>query len=431
MKNKIYQNAVEHLRFSDDLYQKVMENAPEPRRPVRILPALVAAVLITVLLASTVLADNSKQPENPTNVEHTVPVETLGTAQEEMTDAKMMELTVSEMTEGVTVHYMELVPFKQYSFIHGMLHDHSGNFLRITEDYTLEPVQMQMVDIRLEKNGCVYTKQFYYLDTERGVLSTIGNVHYKNENGEILINAFNPPNNNWPVYLNVETGEYRDALPDWTTLDFKGKVVYVDELRGGLLVCTLVEGKKNSYNEYHWIAPGATEAKLLNIPQKGTEYVYNDTVFYQNEKGYLYVMDEAFNFRQLTEYKTMDMLTDGLLIVMTKDGKLGIFDVLSEETYIFPSIEVTENDLDEMFGYNAKRYGTDGKIALIQTQTNWEALRSELVKIGVLDLEKGQLQLLQIDNEFDGLNCYWFDANRLGVIYSTEDRQFLCIYEFE
>ena len=79
MKNKTYCNAVEHLDFSDDLYKKVMEKAPEQKRPVRFVPVLIAAVLIISLLASTALAENSLLPETKPQVEHTIPVQTLGT----------------------------------------------------------------------------------------------------------------------------------------------------------------------------------------------------------------------------------------------------------------------------------------------------------------------------------------------------------------
>lgn len=432
MNKDTYRNAVDHLEFSGNLYENVVNRALQPKKHTRALCIVAVAMMVTALLASTAFAVSTILQENKDKlaVEHTIPVETMGTAQEEITDAKMMELTVSNLTEGVTVHYMELDPIQYYSFTHGILSTANGGYQRITEDYEFEQIQMQTVNIHLEKNDRVYALKFTYLDTEKGVLSSNRNVYYKDKNGEILLNAFYPPNCNWPVYLNVETGEYRDALPEWTASDFEGQVTYSYLLKGGILVCTLVQNGKNIYNERHWIAPGATLSRRLDIPAGCIDHVYNDTVYYQNKQGHVYVMDTDFKFQLLSEYETNDTLTDGLLTVVTKEGKLGILDVLTGETYVFPSISVKADDLNDLFGYNAIRYGRYGKIGLVEAQTNWETFRTELLQIGVLDLEKGRLNLLTIENEFDGIHNHWLDENRLVVIYKTEDRQFLCIYEF-
>lgn len=431
MKNKTYQNAVDHLEFSDDLYERVLKNAPEPKRPVRILAALATAVLATVLLVSTVMAVGSHFQKAPAKIEHTVPVVTLGTAKEEITDAKMLELTVSKMTEGVTVHYMELDPVMQYSYIHGMLYAWRSGYQRITEDYEFEQVEMKTVDMYLDKNGVTYKARFAYLDTEEGVISKHKNIYQKDENGEILLNLFHAPNYNWPVYLNVETGEYRDALPDWSAEDFGTMVVYTQSLKGGLFLSTLVESEKDSYNEYFWIGPDATEAKRLNIPERALDTIFNDTLYYQNAKGHLYVMDDSFNFQLMAEYETEDNLTDGLMTVVTDEGKLGVFDVLTGETYVFPDLNANEVYVDKTSGMDAIRYGKDGRIALVELQVNWDELRQELVRLGVLDLERGELHLLEISYDLQIYGAHWLDANRLGVIYKTEDRQFFCIYEFE
>ena len=94
MKNKTYQNAVDHLEFSNDLYARVMEKIPEPKRPTRVLAILATAVLATVLLMSTVMAVGSHFQKAPARIEHTVPVETLGTAKEEITNAKIAGSTM-------------------------------------------------------------------------------------------------------------------------------------------------------------------------------------------------------------------------------------------------------------------------------------------------------------------------------------------------
>ena len=430
MKNKTYQNAVEHLEFSKDLYEKVMEKAPQPKRPARVASVLVAAVLITALLASSVFAVSTMFGEPPAKVEHTVPMTTLGTAPENLEDAKMLELSVSRITDKVTVHYMELDPLMAYSYFHGMIYAWRTGYQRITEDYQFEQVEMETVDLYLEKNGLTYKSRFVYLDTEEGIVTKSKYVYQKNENGEILLNLFAAPNYNWPVYLNIETGEYRDALPNWTAEDFHSAKVYAQSLKGGLFLCTLVEEEKGSHNAYFWVNADTTELIALEFPEKGMDYIYNDTLYFQNAKGHLYMMDDMFEFRLIAEYETDDCPTDGLLTIVTDDGKLGVYDMLTWETYVFPEINIQKGDLDEISGYNARRYGKNGTIAIIQTTTNWDKLQTELLQIGVMDLESGKLHLLEINNGYECNGASWLDENRIGVIYKTEDRQFFCIYEF-
>lgn len=431
MKNKTYQNAVDHLEFSNDLYARVMEKTPEPKRPTRVLAILATAVLATVLLMSTVMAVGSHFQKAPAKIEHTVPVETLGTAKEEITNAKMLELTISKMTDGVTVHYMELDPVIQYSYFHGIFHGWTTGYQRITEDYTFAQIEMKTQDIYLDKNGRTYQTRIVYLDTENGVVTRSKEIYRKNRQGEILVNLYSPQGGNWPVYINVETGAYRDALPEWTAEDFGGDGAFATEFRGGLLVRTLVEGDTDDKSVLYWVGPGSKEPKLVDIPRDGFETVFNDTLYYQNQKGYLYVMDDDWNFQLYANYETHDRLDNGLLTVNLKDGKVGVLDVLTHELYVFPDLDANKVHIDVTAGMRALRYGKDGRMALVQTQVDWEDMRQELVQLGVLDVERGELRMLEIPYDLEAYRVHWLDANRLGVIYKTEDRQFFCIYEFE
>lgn len=431
MKNKTYQNAVEHLKFSDDLYERVLKNAPEPKRHVRILVALATAVLATVLLVSTVIAVSSHFQKDPVKVEYTVPVQTLGTDHDNFQEAPKLEFAVSEVTGGVSVHYMELDREEIYNYHHGILRGDKLGFQRITEDYRLEPVEMQTAHVVLEKNDRTYTADFTYLDTENGVISTHKSVYYKDVRGEILLSVTDGNSGQWAVYLNVETGTWRDALPEYTAADFEGRIGYVNELKGGLLVTTLVETAEECHNLYYWIGPGKGEPRVLDVPEEGLDQVYNNNLYFINSEGHLYILDNDFTFRLIAEYETQDMLTDGLLTVVTDQGKLGIFDVLTGETYVFSDISVTKKDLDEIHGYNARRYGSDGKIALIQTDWKYTEGRVALLKLAVMDPETRILRMLEIENEYDGYCVYWLDADRLAVMYETEEKCVFCIYEFE
>ncbi len=431
MKNNKYQKAVSHLRFSDDLYQRVLKNAPEPKRPTRILAALATAALITALLVTATLAVGGHFQKAPVKVEHTVPVQTLGTDDDNFQEAPKLEFAVSEVTGGVSVHYMELDREEVYNYHHGILRGELLGFQRITEDYRLEPVEMQRAHVVLEKNDRTYTADFTYLDTENGVISTHKSVYYKDGRGEILLSVTDGDSGQWAVYLDVETGAWRDALPEYTAADFEGRIGYVFELKGGLLVTTLVETAEECYNLYYWIGPGNGEPRVLEVPEEGWDEVYNNNLYFISREGHLYILDNDFTFRLISEYETQDMLTDGLLTVVTDQGKLGIFDVLTGETYVFSDISVTKKDLDEIHGYNARRYGPDGKIALIQADWRPQEGRVALLKLAVLDPETRILRMLEIENEYDGYCVYWLDKDRLAVMYETEEKRVFCIYEFE
>ena len=148
MKPNTYQNAVDHLVFSDDMYETVMSKAVKPKRSYRILRAAAIAAVMVCLLAATAFA------VSPEFRDWTVSLLKLGVSREEMTDAAMMEFRHEEVTDGVTIHYLELDK-SNYTFVHGMLVSPQTGYLRITEDYRLEPVVMKKLSVSLEKNGRV------------------------------------------------------------------------------------------------------------------------------------------------------------------------------------------------------------------------------------------------------------------------------------
>lgn len=427
MKNNTYRNAVEHLRFSGDLAASVAATQSAPRSHTRPIRTVVIAAVLVALVATTAFGTISKLREIPANVE------TLGTAREEMTDAAIMEFTVSKKTEGVTVHYMKLVGNDTYSFVHGMLISLKKGIFRITDDYQLEQVQMEQTNVTLEKNDRVYNLNFSWLDTEDGVISNHRGIYRKDENGEIMLNATGR-SGQWPVFLNVETGEIRDALPDWTASDFTGRIGYAFALQGEILVSTIVEstemvdGRDASYNLLYSVNQG--QLREIELPENyHLDFVVNDTLYYQDRNGTLYRMDENFVPHLVCDYKTWDTLSNGLLTVCA-GGSLGILDVLTGETYVFDEIPVQKSDLHERMGYNAKRYGSNGRIALVQSDWIPDEEKVVLCSLGVLDVNTRTIKMLQIENGYDGYQNGWLDENRFAVIYRGEGGQFLCIYEF-
>lgn len=415
-----YVNAVNKLEFSNDLTERV--RAADRTKPrFRAVKTAAFAAVLACFMITTAFGAITVLREYPGEVK------VLGTDMQKLTDAQAMGFTVSQENEGVEKHYMELHPVHSYHFRHGMLRSRQDGYLRITQDYQLEPVEMKAVHLTLEKNDRTYSLDFTYRDTEAGVLSDHRSVYYKNERGEILLDVTDG-SSQWPVYFNPETGTLRDGLPQWTEEEFEGRVGGAYALKDGLLITTIVnDGLPNARNNLYWIAPGAEKAKIIELPGNGLWHPENDTIYYQNDSGQLYVMDDHFQFQRICEHETMDYLQDGLLTVSVR-GKLGILDAFTGELFVFEEIEASITDTMD---YHAVRYGAQGTIALVHTEWVHDPDRIVLRSLGVLNRQSAQLQLLQIENDYDGGHCNWLDENRLAVIYKSDAGQLLCVYEFE
>lgn len=421
MKQTEYRRAVDKLEFSEITVGRLA--AKKEKRPGlhMVRRGLIAAVLAGFMV-TTAFGAVSFLHQRPADV---VP---LGTEAQEMIDAKFMEFTLSEISSGVNVHYMELNPKQQYGFRHGMLWSGNLGYQHITDDYRLEPAEMNRVGLKLEKNDRVYTLGFDYLETEQGILSNHRSVYHKDENGEILLNATDGRSGQWPVYFHLESGTIRDALPEWAASDFEGRVGYGYSLMGGVLMATVVNDRQpDTHSVLYWIGPGAEEAKVIELPGKGTVHVEQDTIFYQNEVGQLFRMNEDFQFEFICEYETMDALQDGLLTVCA-DGKLGILDAYTGELYVFDQIKVSREDTMD---YHAVRYDAEGTIALVQTEWRHDPERRGLCSLGVLDRVSAELKLLEIEHDLDGYQHGWLDEYRFAVVYRAELSQILCVYEFD
>ena len=440
MKHSVYQNAVEHLELSDSWQAAVLDRANAPKCGYRALRMVAVAAVMVCIIATSVFA------VSPEFRDWTVSLLKLGVSEQVMQDAKVMEFRHEE-ADGYSIHYLELDK-PNYEFAHSMLKNPQHGYLHITEDYQLESIELTPVTDTLEKNGRTYTSidNFSYYETEQGIISWQRNALQKNGTGEVFLNFTDGNSHQWPVYLNVTTGDIRDALPKWTEDDFEGRIAYSYELMDGILVSTIVNdgktvnGKDAAYNMLYWIGPNGEKARTIELPREAYGwYCEYDNLYYRDGYGTLYQLNGKLEFDVVCSYATGDDLTRGLYTVATDEGKLAICDVYSGNVYVIPDYSVDPGietgvrereggDIDETMGYNAIRYNANGKIALVQTDWVPQEERVALVKLGVLNEETGEMNMLEIKNEYDGYNVHWLDENRLAVIY---DGQYLCIYEFE
>lgn len=438
MKENTYRNAVEHLKFQAIDPETIMKQTDNPKCGVRFLRIAVLAAVMVSMLATTAFA------VSPEFRSWTISLFNMGVSRQEMDDAEVMEFRHNEEVDGVSLHYLELDQ-DNYTFYHGMLTSPKNGYLRITESYELVNMKKKLLTASLEKNDKVYSLELDYFETEEGIYTSGRAMIRKNDEFEIFVVLTDGNSHQWPAYVNLETGGVRDALPDWTTDDFTGRIGYAFELMGGILISTVVdedtleEGNNTAYNMLFWIAEGAEEAVVIDLPWDAYGwYCENNELYYRDGYGRLYRMNENLAFDLVCDYATGDDLTNGLYTVATENNELAIVDVYSGDTYVIPGYTVDPGrsigvrareggEFDETMGYNATRYNADGRIALVQTDWVPQEERVALRKLGILNEQTGELKLLQIENEYDGYHVRWLDENRLAVIY---DSNFLCIYEF-
>lgn len=427
LKGNIYRDAMNHLEFSGDLLNRVLETRKPSVNPVKVMHRVLAAAAIAVLMVTTAFAASPELREEVKKLLN------IGTSTQTMSDAQIMEFTESAETqkqENVSMHYLKLEPRTDYSFHNGMLFG-EGTFYRVNSDYELEAVPTTTLSVQFEKDGFVYGKDFTFVDTGDQVISKSTEIFVKNEQGEIFLDIFEPGGGHWPVYLNVETGAVRDALPGFTSADFDKYIVYTWDFREDVLVYTIDPyGNQGACGVLYWVREGAMTR--IELPYWDFT-VENGEIYCQNDLGHLYQMDESYEFQLISDYPTQDDLTNGLLTVQV-DGNLGIYDVYEDVNYIIDGLKVGQHELDETMGYNAKRVGTDGPIAVVRTElVHDDALDHPFVKIsmiGILNEETGALQYLQIENDYEGYINHWLDENRFAVLYKDGVARYLCVYEF-
>jgi hypothetical protein len=441
--NDLYCNAVEHLQFSENLTDCVMKQISKPVRHLRFMRYAAAAAVMLVLMSTTAFATS------PVFREWTLSNLHLGKSQPDISEAKVMNFTMAQDMEGVTVHYLKLGGLR-YHFVHGMLYNNRTGFTAVTDTYELKPVDTIQFRAQLNKNGRNYYDDLDYFETEEGIIDRRKSVLHKDKNGEIFLILTDGSSNQWPAYVNLKKGTVRDALPDWTEDDFEGRVGYAHEYKGGILISTVINdnvdfnGKSVNDSMLYWIADGARQSKVIELSEDTYSwYVENGEFYYTNNEGHLYRMDDFFEYELICDYKTGDELTNGLLTAATADKKLMIVDAYNGNRYLVNDYCVDPGrylsgassrfgwELDETMGVNATRYGTDGTIAVVRTEYIPNEQRVAFRELGILDINTGTVKMIEIENAYDGYRNGWLDENRYAVIYTRELENYLCIYEFE
>ncbi len=425
MKNNRYSNAVDHLQFSDDFASSVMKRAEEqPRRrnpaAILILAAVIALMATTALAESTDLRVTEAEQEK------------LGTVLLQMKDAEKMDFMKLDAPDGVKVHTLQLPGGWHHSFEYGLLYTQSQGFFRVTDDYRLEKMEYETMDIDFEKNGRVYNFDYNcnYVQSDGGIITMHGRF-LEAVNGEVLIPATDGNSNQWPVFWNLENHTYRDALPGLTEEDFKGRISYAQWLNGDILVSTVVG---ESYNELYLVDVDTMQIIPIELPSRAQHNVDDGILYCNTPNGAWYRYSNSGTFELIDNFSTNDHPSGGLLTVATAKGELGIYDMLRDETIVIEGISVEAYDMRSTVGYNATRYRSDGNIMISHVTQDMVMGVRKLDQLLILNPETGTLKKLQIESDADinrlGSVHGWLDEYRYAAICTDENGNYLCIYEF-
>ncbi len=426
--NDTYVNAIDHLKF-DDISNRVISNAAT-RHGSRFLRIGLTAAALLVMLGTSVFAAGEWFRDILTPKE-------LGMVHIDIADAVKMELAEIEGNDGVSIHCMALEPgqgFVSFTFRNGLLYSQKHGFYRLTQDYTLEHLEYRSVSGVFQKNGMTYQVNIKYVDTDGGIFTQ--NLKYiPVKDDVILTRAFSAPNHNWPVYVNLKTGEIRDALPGFDAEDFDGSSLFCEPFRDGILITTLVDQSggriDSSYSLLYWVKDNSNEAIRIDLPEYyDIDYIEGDMIYVRTINGNYYQLDESFKFQTMEDIpKTNDGVDQGLLTVSTV-GTLGILDLTEQTAYTVKDLEVWPSEIRDGYGYNASRNSDEGRIAVTHSENNLQEKRLKVDMISVLDTDSRELLMLEIESEYDIRSYGWLDDDRYAILYCDGVNQYLYIYEF-
>lgn len=421
MKSDIYRNAMDHLHYSEELEKNVMASARPVHRHFRTVRVAAIAAICCMLLGCTAYAVGSW-------IYSEIFMDDNGDVALDFSKTEIMHFTPSQSLDGITVHYMP-IGSKNVSFQNGLMYDPTSGFYEVTEDYELVALEHQSADISLDKNGKIYTRTLKYVVTDDGVITNLGT--YTEVNGEILVNVIAADQWQWPVYLNVYTGEYRDAMPDLDENSFEMNVSYIQPFRGGFIVSTMntriEEAEVGNPRFLYWVSSDCQDIRKLDVPVYGVyETVVGDTLYIRDGSGHYYYMDDEFRFCRVEGIgRTNDIMFKGLLTYRGEDGTLKVADFWDGVIYNVADLQVNDNDIGVVQGYSATRNSVDGKIVVYRVDT----FTSDL-DLAALDTECGQLKQISVYSGYEINGWGWLDDNRLWMIYSDNVGSYVCVYDF-
>lgn len=426
MKQSEYCNAVDKLEFSQIKAARVRK-LDQGRPKFRLVRAAVLAAVLCLMLATTVAAAGQWLLRD-------VHTETLGTVQPDTQDTLELAFNQDAQMDDILVHTMKLNDADYFLFGSGLLYSRESGFLRVEEDYSLTSLESREIALRFEKDGFLYSQDLCFVETENGLVSD-QMFDYPLVEGRALVNLWCGNQRCWPVWVDVSTGEWEDALPGFHAEDFAGEVKYVSQFRGGLMISCVAEARGSMY---YWIEEGSAAAQMVEMPEGALDFVLEDELLYRDGDWNYYTTRGGWEFYPVEGVpKTSDAMWQGLITCVSESGTLQIYDLLTGEMYDIPDISaldpwIQEKSLydPELSDFNATRNSGDGSIVVTHAYHDFENLRRMMDSIAYLDQETMELKQLEINANKGVWTLGWLDDHRYCVITEDENARWLTIYEF-
>lgn len=419
---------MDHLEFSGDLERKVLAVTAAAKPKFRVLRTAALAAVLCMLMVTTAVAAGFW-------LERHVEVEPLGTYAQETNETSYMEFSLSESMDGITVHSMELNEDDYFLFNHGLLYSNESGFLRVREDYSLEKLESKTVQARLTKDGVEYAHDMNYVKTEDGIVSD-QMFDYSIVDGMILVNLWHGNDRCWPVWIDIESGEWTDALEDFHNDDFEGSVRYAQLFRGGILLTCLAEEQSDVL---YWVEQGSGEAVKVEVPDGAQSFVMEDELCYLAEDWKYFKTQGSWEFYPVADIpQTSDAMWNGLVTCVSGEETLQVYDLVNDTMYDIrdisaydPWIQEDPQVDNERSGFNATRYSKDGSIVVVHSYDDMPNFKRVVDSIALLNTENGELKQLEIQSEHSVWTHGWLDDHRYGVITMDGEYRYLTVYEFD
>ena len=414
---------MDQLRYSEDLKKHVMASAHPVQTRFRLVRVAAIIAVLCMLFGCAAAANGWIRSE--------VSTKDMGKLTLDLANAEFFQFSSGQGVEGISMYYM---PIGRCSIScgGGVIYEPASGFYRVTEDFELVPLEHKTVSLELQKKDKTYSLELAYVVMDGQIVSNQGT--YTVTRGEVLLNLISADQWHWPVYLNVSTGEFRDAMPKLDQDSFDLDVSHIRPLRDGFLVATMDTRSpainKSSTRYLYWVSGDCSEVRRLDVPENNVyETVVGDTLYYRDGSGRYYYMDKSFGFHPVEEVnRTEGVAINGLVAFRGDDGNLEIADLTNRAVYSVTDMAVAYSDVSMSLAYFATRNSADGSIVICRL--NYTMLSLTNIELAVLDRDSGQLQYLTVNGDYTLWGLGWLDDHRLWVTYTDGIQTYLCVYVF-
>lgn len=416
-----YRRGLEHLAFSEDLYEQVARRRERERSGARRFWRAVAVVAcVSLITLGTAFAANREFRSSVLSLLD------LNRAEEQLPGQHYL---VRESASGSVRTGVLTLPAAA-DFLDGVVYDDSGEkcrFFALTEDWQLQELPRQEVEHTITWQGETYDIHFVYA-VYRGLLHTSWTGESpqrvgvrRGEDTRSVVLTLTGTEGEWPfeqLLLDLETlevsvygpGEEENALRRAAAEENAQIMRYVPGEQGGYL---LLGGRDYLLN---------ADGERIMAPEKGQPADWQGTPYWLgHESGTVYRLEQEQWQHVITGVDRMrwHSSADGLVVTgLSERGDMIVADVISGKAYELDGVD-GEQDV------HVYRKGENGKLVLCF------GTLAGITEVAALDTGAGQLVRLPLAEEgLFGYVCGLLDDGRFAMVSYAAEGRIMRIYDF-